>query len=711
ALAGREPDAEPGAEEGYFFDGSTAEGLRLALNRVTTQALAGRVTRSKPLVVAPSPGDDFGDGPTVRQVRVASYTDVLGGDDAGRYGRITAVEYGCSPGQGGDGRERLQAQSVTFFSEELADLDNRAALGRNPLDPDGGLVLGEGAGGGALFNEDGEFIGQPGFDEDAFRELVDAPRGEGGDGGDALDDVANALGGFFGGRGLVEDPGGNRVRGSRQLGEIFDGDLIAISPPALGLTNAAYVAFARDRARRPTLIAAGARDGQVHFFRLDNGLEVFTFVPRLSWRDLRQGVDNPGVGALNADGPLSAVELAECRSLGDGREGCPPEDGDVQYRTMVVGGLGAGGPNVFGIDLTNATDAIARAENEVVDADDFRAWDLVNAPILNNNPQFRDTTHQEPGLGVAVSRPIATHVRVNDEIRGAIIVGCGDDLDPDNARQDDINGTGRCVLVLDATTGETLRRFDQADGVADGDRMAYPMIGAPAVWPEGGISAAERAYIGDAFGRLWRLDLRSIDPDEWEIAVAWPPDDDDEAGGYVPGRPVVDRPSLALRDDGRLAILYGTGDVPPDPNGQRPNVRSFVVSMTDELVVQPNSTLQFSASRNWVMPLRSREFATAAPIIFDGVAYFTTIEETDRACGSRLGRLYAVHFTRAEEDTYRTSDGRDLDVVPGLPIVRTTAELVEDALSIQMPVGRIAYGLAVATTPGCNDDEGATTSL
>lgn len=692
-------------ETGFFYLADDREALSQAFGRISNQLLSGLLSRTRPLVVSPGAGDvEFDESlEDVRQVRLASFTEVSDGDSGDRYGRIEARRYACEP-QGEGGATLAQDGDAIDFDAVLADQEGRNAVGG---DAEGGVVQVVG-GDGALFDGDGNL--NPGglLDGDGVRDLLDAPLGEDGD-DSQLEDAVDVLEGFFGDAG-IGGGAGPRGRRERQLGEIYDGDLVSFPPPSLVAENPSWQAYVSERRLRPTLIAAGARDGQIHFFRLADGQELFTFVPRLSFRDLSDGADAPGTGTLNADGPLATGEVARCRSLGDGDLDCPGDDGAIEFHSLLVGGLGSGGANLFGVDITEATELL-RQENPYgrIDGDDLRAWDVINDDSINLD-LFGQRQRDEPLLGLTVSRPLLTHVRVRDEVRGAVIVGCGDDRAA-GGPLDLLRNEGRCVLVLDAVTGETIRRFSRLSGVAGGAVMNAPMVGAPVAWPAGGIQPSTRAFIGDRRGRLWRIDMRAPDPDDWEMRVAWPPGEVADARGYQEGRPVVDRPSLTVRDNGRLVVVFGTGE---DPRPADERAAGFppahVVSFT-EAVALTADTVDFQTQTNWVLPLRANEYLTGAPVTFRSVTYFSTVEAGAGACQNPLGRLYGVHSYLQAEDPYRTGDGRDLDVQPALPTLVTGQGLVSDALAIRLPTARVAYGLAVTALPSCGADEGATAQI
>jgi len=210
--------------------------------------------------------------------------------------------------------------------------------------------------------------------------------------------------------------------------------------------------------------------------------------------------------------------------------------------------------------------------------------------------------------------------------------------------------------------------------------------------------------------------MRSQDPAAWSMVVAWPPTDPDDASNYLLGGPVVGRPSIAKGNDGNLVVVFGTGRVAiPEgttiPNGGQAGTTSYVVSLTDELIVDDDE-LVFETEPNWVLPLRDSEYVSGEVTVRDGVAYFTTIANAiGELCATTQGRLYGVDFRRTQ-DQYATIDGRILNVVPGLPILVTDqGQQVTDAISLVLPAGQIASGLAMVTSPSCSDEEAPITQV
>ncbi|MCA9524767.1 MAG: hypothetical protein KC549_00535, partial [Myxococcales bacterium] len=555
------PHEGPGGGPGYFRADSL-EGLSKAFDRVIRSALRGQRSHTKPLAIASTVADycDANQIPCARpadavvQWRINTYSEVDGG---GMYGRVQATEMTCAVDGEDNGRPGAPKPSLTpvLYEEVLANQASpRRTISTDPLNDDALFVVTGAA--MPMFNGWGGLGGLYNVAQvDAMTGIGADPLQNGADGVAALPDhdptgqlaMGLKLNGYFGDRGLPDERGEAR----RQLGAMLDGDTVALRVPDLGLALPSYQAYEVTQRARLSLVAAGARDGMVHVFRANDGREIFNIVPRAAWGRMAEA-ETP------MDGPLDVADVVPCRTIGEGGPAdCPSEPENWQFQAWLVGGVGVGGDNYFGVNMTRATGLARDADRPMDPAQDFGAgavWDTVSSDIINENIP-------PPPMGLAVSRPVLTHVRVRDQIKAAVIAGCGDDTFEGTAGLAMSDGAGRCVLILEATTGALIRKFSFLDNF----NMSYPFTGSPVAYPADGVAPADRAYIGDRQGRLWRMDLRDADPANWTIDVAFPlivqgQVDVDAAGGYELGREVVDRPSLSLKADGGLVVIFGTGE-------------------------------------------------------------------------------------------------------------------------------------------------------
>ena len=681
-------------DEPGFFLATDREELRTALRRVSNAALQGLQSRSRPVVVTPGKGDDLGNR-DVRQWRLTTYSRVPGSADTGKYGEVDILDYAC-----GDvnGVSLLVEKARTPVSDDLAARQvPRKAVSKSVQNGENLTVLS--AQTGAIHAD-----GRAGtVNEGVLRSLLDAAAPGDPALGDPFKLAIDTLDGFSGEESFNEDG----TRRHRSMAELLEGDVVAIQAPRLGVRSASYQRFQADHAARPTVIATGAADGLVHFFRAVDGHEVVNFMPRTTWQRVSRG-------AYAVDGPLTVADVAACRSLGAGRRDCPAEADALTFRTVLAGGVGRGGANLFGLDVTGLT-TLAAADQDAQPLFAPQVW-----PVGQTNTGAWDVTNSEQDylgyfdgkLGRSVSRPLVTHVRrVNGpdtEIVGAVIVGCGDDPVPATAVVARPDGVGRCVLVLDALTGHLIRKFDNDDGVTGEAPLTFPVTGSPAAWPLAGIAASDRAYIGDRAGQLWRMDLRDGDPANWSMERIWPKSIDPLAAGYPLGKPVVDRPTVALDENGELVVVFGTGD------GGNADDRSMVISLSDRAVLDvANGALAFQAKANWKLPLNAGEYLTGSPLVRGKLAFFTTAEpRANDLCVSAQGRLYGVHYTDVLSDnqTFKKG-GNDVNVVPSLPKLDENNNRESNALSLLLPPGRLAFGLAITLTPSCIEGGSPTTDI
>jgi len=88
---------------------------------------------------------------------------------------------------------------------------------------------------------------------------------------------------------------------------------------------------------------------------------------------------------------------------------------------------------------------------------------------------------------------------------------------------------GRGVTVVRLDTGEIIRHFGRAaqdvpKRIVDKGRVIdtpfdSPIIGTPAVYPNIVGATAQKAFVGDADGTVWRIDLSSSDPAQWRATL------------------------------------------------------------------------------------------------------------------------------------------------------------------------------------------------
>ncbi|RMD78608.1 MAG: hypothetical protein D6809_05470, partial [Gammaproteobacteria bacterium] len=310
---------------------------------------------------------------------------------------------------------------------------------------------------------------------------------------------------------------GFRVRRSR-LGDIVHATPVFVGAPELDWpdeppfpTATPYSAFRQAMAQRRRMVYVGANDGMLHGFDARTGEELLAYVPAALASDqvargLHYLTDPAYTHRYYVDMPVT-VSDAYVRGPG----GAPPA-----WRTVLLGGLRAGGRGLFALDVT---DPGRFREDE---AAHLVLWEFSSA--------------DDPDLGHTFSQPT---VALLPNGRWAAIVGNGYDDQP--------GGSGRAklfILFLDGgldgrwTLGEDYVVLDTGVGGPGSPNG----LGSPAVVDVDGDGVADRAYAGDLRGNLWAFDLSSHQPQHWRVAHGTP--------GHprplfsAPGQPITAAPQV-----------------------------------------------------------------------------------------------------------------------------------------------------------------------
>jgi hypothetical protein len=151
---------------------------------------------------------------------------------------------------------------------------------------------------------------------------------------------------------------------------------------------------------------------------------------------------------------------------------------------------------------------------------------------------------------------------------------------------------------------------------------------------------------------LWRLDLAAKDPVDWKMQFFF----DAYAGVNAPvsqqlaiaspnRAPIVSPPALAMTQDGRLNIVFGTGSSDEDATTAR---HHLVYSLTETFQLKGDGTsVEPTAKRNWVKTLQDNERFVGPPLVFGFNAYWSSYTAVKTgACDVGSARLWGGRFDR-----------------------------------------------------------------
>ncbi|THU05243.1 fimbrial assembly protein [Lampropedia puyangensis] len=279
------------------------------------------------------------------------------------------------------------------------------------------------------------------------------------------------------------------------LGDIVNSSALRVKGPAYLIAPANklegegsdYATYAANQAELPEMVYVGSNDGMFHAFNGSTGAEVFAFVPTstrnylsvLTASDYGQPEGTPH--RYFVDGPSIATDVYF----------------DNVWHKVLIGSLGAGGRQVFALDITNPE---------------------------SPNLLWEFGSDQDSDMGYSLAKP--TIARLNDVVseEGEVIEkGRWVALIP-NGYQSGSSSTGQAHLfVLDIANGDVIKEFavDGIQGVTDAQRPdGYMPLGnglsSISAIDENKDGQIDLVYGGDLLGNVWRFDVRSATATNWQ---------------------------------------------------------------------------------------------------------------------------------------------------------------------------------------------------
>lgn len=516
------------------------------------------------------------------------------------------------------------------------------------------------------------------------------------------------------------------IRQDRPLGDIYRSTPAYVSAPRINLPDQTFLAY-RQRTlsaggRRTTPVTVGTRepmvyvgsnDGVLHAFNTDTGQEVWGFVPPYLVPNLRTGY--PTTRTLGVDGTPVVKEVYYERSASSLQD-------DTSWRTVLVVGLRGGGGAYVGMDVTDPYNP--RFLWQFTDPD---------MQISSGTPAI-GTIFYSPDGGPARERAVAFIPGGVGEPAGTCTPTAAASSPRPNglmtgwtggrgARRPYVrcwqNNQGRFFYIVDLQTGSLIRKIGAAPSAVPYDPTMpattsptpthSPIVGAPALYNGLAGVVTTRAYVGDADGMLWRVDLSSSNPAQWWMAAEF---DLFWDRGYQSGQPIVERPVTSIDDNGRTIIAFGSGDTEMLEGTAEHRVESILESTTTDAA---GTSVAINIEENWgIRPgsqTTDRDFfagerMTGAMTLFNNVLYFGTFTPqpgTD-PCQMGIARLWGVDLTANDPTGSVYPRGRldrDGDPMTTADVVRVTRDLNNNGSEVD-DANSLLFGVAVARRPNCN---------
>lgn len=384
------------------------------------------------------------------------------------------------------------------------------------------------------------------------------------------------------------------------LGDIVNAEPVVIRRPFRSYADTGYDTYASSTASttRTRIVLQGANDGMLHAFNASTGAEEWAYVPKLLWSNLKylaQRTDFTHRYFVDSTPVYDDIDFNETVGTNGSRD----------WRTLLVGGLGAGGRGYYALDLSSTT---ATTEADVASK---VLWEFPNASTsstVSNN------------VGLSFGKPVITK---RTDGNWVVLVTSGYNNGTDTSG----DGIGR-LFILHPKTGALISSISTGVGTSASPSGLGPL----AVYVENADAdnTAVAAYAGDLLGNLWHFNLDTGTATKIATLV--------DAFGV--GQPITAVPELAsFTVDGvrKHAIFVGTGqylgdsDVPgtAGANNTATQTQSMYV-----LLVDPASPAE-------ITPLRSN--LTAQTITADGTT-LTATSTSVALCGADAKQGWYVDF-------------------------------------------------------------------
>lgn len=302
-----------------------------------------------------------------------------------------------------------------------------------------------------------------------------------------------------------------------------------------------YSAFRSTLATRKPVIYVGANDGMLHGFdgSFDStsnaatataGTEVLAYVPSMVYKKLNRLTDPGYDHQFYVDGSPTVVDAFIAA----------PACSGACWRTVLVGGLGAGGQGYYALDVTDPStfsEANSAARRTVL-------W------------EFSDSNDAD--LGYTFSQPAI--VRVHDNGSGtatwAAVFGNG----YNNSEADGhASTTGYATLyVVNLATGALIKKISTqtgSSGTPNGLATTMPV-------DVDGDGTVDYVYAGDLLGNLWKFNIKSSNANDWDVAFKTSTGTPKPLFTTGTGQPITERPEVGPHPNGLSAgvmVYFGTG--------------------------------------------------------------------------------------------------------------------------------------------------------
>lgn len=407
---------------------------------------------------------------------------------------------------------------------------------------------------------------------------------------------------------------------SNSLGDLIHSSAVYVRFPTFsnipGVDATTYKAFASAIASRTPVVYAGANDGMLHAFNAsdladdgmssatdigataDSGKEMLAYVPAAVYGKLSQ---------LTSTAYAHQYYVDSTPVIADAQLGSPTctasSDTYKCWRTIVAGGLKAGGQGIYALDGTNPGNFATANANSLV------LWEF--------------TDRDDADLGYTFSTPL---IRKMNNDKWAVIFGNGyNNTEADGSASSD----GRAYLYIlmldgpgtDASTGRGNTWTQDTNYFkiklnAPGEGSTTKLSPANGLSNVQGIdknndNIVDYLYAGDRYGNIWKVDVSSTNPANWKSAFGAVANPDPlftaVTSETTPAKQqVTTSPLVVASPNGGYMVMFGTGSFIDDSDKNSPfTLESFygiwdkddgTTKVTGRSQLQKQATLAYNST-------------------------------------------------------------------------------------------------------------------
>ncbi|MBA5980457.1 pilus assembly protein [Pseudomonas sp. MD195_PC81_125] len=441
---------------------------------------------------------------------------------------------------------------------------------------------------------------------------------------------------------------GLKVR-SVLLGDIINSPLVLASPSdktASDLSgDTTYTTYLTTKAANMnSSLVVNANDGFVNVINSANGTRRYAYMPSSVLPSLRLIADPAYINGVSH------------KFLVDGQVGVYDAQINSAWKTLAIGGTGAGGKTFYALQLFDAS-----------------AGNVLNALWEVSAPATANTANAFNDLGYAYARPEVA--RLADGRWAAFIAnGYGS------------NSGVAALYVLDVRDGSLIKKI-----VIDSTETTNGLSSVKLKVNSSNVVQA--AYGGDLKGRLWKFDLSATSTDSWGVAFSGKPLFT-TAGGAT--QPITAQPLLADNSLGGKQIFVGTGKFNETADKTNKDLQAFysvwdadggsgqltVSSLqaqavtgvfsgsTGQFITTSQNDTTYPGEKGWYLPLVYNNVLTGERVINQaslvlGRIVFTTasVDTTDPCASFGTGKLVELDAFSGKMLNYAVLDTNSDGVV------------------------------------------------